>query len=561
MSKQTNKKRRNRIIIAVIVLIVIAGAGALVVRQGQQLQQESAEASAGDIVTAFVGDLSAGATASGKVTSPRDAMLAPLLSGTVEEIYVEVGDTVQKGDPLIQLETTELERAVESARQSLIIQESNLAKLQEPASTADLLSAEAAVASAQATLNSMLDGPSAEDLAAAEANLRAANADIAAAAARLNDAAATATPEEIQAAQIELDLAQTAATQAAEQHSTTLVMEPEGYLSQDIINDLELSARTGALQANARLAAAQDTLNTLQNGDFSSIAAAQAGLTAATAQRDIAQLQLDMLNVGATAAQIAAAEANVAQAKATLDRLQRGATDSQIAMTEVAVEQARIGLQNAENNLAKATLTAPFDGMVTAVYVNEGEQASGLAIEMVDNDNLEVVLYIDEVDMANLAVGQPATITLETWPDEEISGEVTAVAPSAIEDNSALVTYEVYLSLGQTDLPILVGMTANADLITVQKEDVLLLPNAAINADRSNGTYSVNLVTGYDDNGIAITSEQPVTIGLRDRQFTQITSGLNEGDEVMVGNILPTFQFGPPEDGEGQRGGGGPFGG
>lgn len=552
-TQEPKRKRRLWMIIGGALLVVVLVVGGVLLTQGQS-QAQTAVAT-GDIVEAFIGDLSASATASGQVTAREEAQLAFQTSGTVADIYVSVGDRVQAGDPLLALDSADLERAVNNAQQTVVIQENNLATLLESASAADVAAAEAAVVSARANLERLQNSPTAEDMAAAEADVRAANADVNAAAARLNDLQAAADPDALQAAQIELELAQTAATQAAEQHSTILVTEPNEFLGEDRLAELEASARASALQANARLEAAQEALADLQGGDANAIAGAQAGLAAATAQRDLAQAQLDLLLAGPTEAQLAQAEAQLAQAEAGLDQLLRGPTDVQVTQAEVALEQARIGLQQAEQNLARATLTAPFAGTVTAVTVHEGELVGGVVLALVDDNNLEVVLSVDEVDLADLEVGQPAVITLETWPDQEIDGEVAAIAPSATTGTGALVTYEVYLTLGETDLPVLVGMTANADLVTGRRMDVLLLPNAAINADRDEGTYSVNLVS-RDTDGTVTTTAVSVTIGLRDSQYTQITGGIEAGDEVLVGNTLPVQEFGggPPE-------GGGPFGG
>jgi HlyD family secretion protein len=263
-----------------------------------------------------------------------------------------------------------------------------------------------------------------------------------------------------------------------------------------------------------------------------------------------------MLLLGSSEAQIASAEASLAQAEANHAALVNGADEQQIAIAQAQVAQAQISLEEARDSLADATLVAPFDGVITAVNVAEGELASGLVIEMIDTGSLEVVLNVDEIDIGNLAINQEAIITLETWPDVEIESHVTSIAPNAAgSSDSAVVTYEVHLSLGQSDLPIRIGMTANASLITANREDVLLVPNAAINADRSNGTYSVNLVSTADD-GSQTTTEVAVTIGLRDGQYTQITSGLQEGDQIAIGNLLPVQTFGSGPNGEG-----GPFGG
>jgi len=480
----------------------------------------------------------------------------------VSEVYVQVGDEVTTGESLLKLDTTALERAVANAEQALIIQEANLAALQEPASPADLAAAEANVASAEVAMNETLAGPSADETAKAEADLRAAQADVAAAAAQLNDARAGASEAELQAAQIQLDLAQTAATQAAEQHSTILVTEPEGPLTAERLADMEFSARVQALQANADLAAAQETYNQLVNGDANAVASASAQVALAAAGRDAAQANLDLLQLGPSAAQIAQAEANLAQARASLDQLQRGPSESQVVQMETAVEQARISLERAQNNLAEAILTAPFAGVVTAVHVHPGEQANGILVELLDPTSLEVVLNVDEVDVGKLSEGQPATLTLESWPDVELSGKVVSIAPISTQNNSTVVSYQVFLSLGEHDLPVLVGMTANASLLTDEVKDVLLVPNAAINVNRENGTYTVNRVI-TDAEGVESTEEVEVTIGLRDGRYTQITSGLEEGDELLVGSVTPRFQFGngggPPPGGGG--GGGGLFGG
>ena len=526
------------------------------------------QAESGDIVTVFVGDLSGSAAASGTIDAQQAAQLALMASGEVAEVPVQVGMDVQTGDVLVKLDTAELERAVLNAQQSLAIQEANLATLLVPSTDADVADSEAAVASAQAQLDDLLDGPNDTDIAAAEANVRAANGDIAAAYARFDANRAAPTAAEIQAAELELQLAQQAATSAAEQHTRILVTEPNKYLAEDDLADIEYSARVQAVQANADLAAAQQKYDDLINGDANTISGSQANLAAATASRDAAQAQLDQLLAGPSEAETASAEANLAQAKANLDRLRRGPSQAQITLSEAQVEQARISLQRTQNNLENAILRAPFDGTITAVNVSPGEQANGILVELVNNDSLEVVLDVDEVDLGEMSIGQPAVVTLESWPDVEIDGAIITIAPKANQDNSALVTYAVNLSLDATDLPILVGMTANADLITSNREGVLLVPNAAINADRTAGTYSVNLVE-IDADGNETTTEIPVTIGLRDNQFTQITSGLQAGDRVMVGNIVPLRNpFGPDSDGGngdngpgGNNNDGGPFGG
>jgi HlyD family secretion protein len=301
-------------------------------------------------------------------------------------------------------------------------------------------------------------------------------------------------------------------------------------------------------QAAQALADAQGQLAELLAGPDT--AASQSNVAAAAARLDGTQANYNMQASGASAVQIASAESQLAQAQATLADLQEGATAEQIAIAEANMEQARLTLADAQEALAEAAVVAPFAGVVTAVHVSAGEIANGVVVELADLNNLEVVLSVDEVDIGVLSLGQTAVLNLETWPDSDIAGEISAIAPNATANNNATVTYDVHISLGESDLPILLGMTANADLITAEKENVLLVPNAAITANRAQGTYSVNRVQ-VDAEGNMTTETVAVTIGLRDSQFTEITSGLNEGDEVAIGTIAPVIEFGggPPQGG------------
>lgn len=539
MSNTNNTKSRKKwlwIIGAVAaVAVVFAGFGLV----NGRVQQNAVAASATDnIVTAFTGDLSSTATASGTVEAQREAGLSLDVSGTVAAVYVREGDSVHKGDVLVQLDTAALERAVANAEQNLIIQEANLAELLDGASDEDIASAQAAVASAQANLEDVLDGAESYDIAAARASLASAQA----AYADLLDG-----PEQNDIAQAEANLrnAEASLQQAQADYDEVSWRSDIGRLPQS----LALEQATNSY--NVALAAYN---NAIEDATDEQIKQAKASIAQADAT-------LQKLLDSPTETEIAAAKSQLAQAEATLANLLDSASDEKIAIYQAQVEQARINLEDARENLADASLLAPFDGVITAVHVAEGERASGLAVELVDANSLEVVLSVDEVDIGELAVGQPAIITLETWPDEEIPGEIVAIAPKALAGNSAIVAYEVRLSLGETTLPIRVGMTANADLITSAKEGVLLVPNDTITADREAGRYTVNRVVTGADGGVS-TEQVEVTIGLKDSDYTEITSGLQEGDRLSTITISAGVDenpsgFMPPRP---EGGSGGPFG-
>ena len=564
-------KRRNKwlwvgAVVVGVVLLALVAARFL----GNGPVQREAEAQTGETVTITRGDLASSATASGRVTARREAALALATAGRVEMVYVAVGDVVEAGAPLVQLEAAALQRALTTGVQNVTIQEANLEQLKAGPGAADLAAAEAAVTSAQAQLDDLLNGPGEEEITAAEANLRAAQANVGRASRQLGETQAPAGEGAILQAQANLEDAEAAALEAERNHQQFLDCEqqPDGqwsctprdlpFASEEEEAELVRQAELQVIQVRENRNAAQAELQSLQQGaGENTVGASQASLAQVAAQRDAAQANLDLLLAGPSNAEIAAARSTLADAQANLATLQAGPGEAAVAQAEAQLAQAEIALQRAQNNLDNATLQAPFAGVVTAVHVSEGELASGVAVELVDPASMEVVLDVDEVDVGDLQVGQQALVTLQAWPDEEIDSEIVAIAPVAnsLVLNSAIASFRVRLALPETDLPVRGGMTADASLQTAGREDVLLVPNRAIIADREAGVYYVNVVESGPDGETLRRME--VTIGLRDNRYTEITAGLAEGDRVRIGPIVEPsnlFEPGTPQ-------GGGPFGG
>lgn len=337
--------------------------------------------------------------------------------------------------------------------------------------------------------------------------------------------------------------------------------------------DARQSVTKAELQvASARLdvESAQNTLNdrVQWTPNQKQVAAAEGELANAEANLEQAQSTYDKVawvpGISASQASINLEQATNSYdvAQANLDYLYSNRPDTRSAAislesAELALKQAEISLESAQTALDKTVLRAPFDGTITAVNVSEGEAASGVVVEMVSMGSLEVVLDIDEIDIGALEVGQSAVISLTTWPDAQIPAEVLFIAPQANKNaGSDVINYEVRLSLGETDLPVRAGMTANATITTFNLTDVLLVPNRAISADREAGKYYVDLMT---DQGAQKTE---VTIGVHNETYTQILIGLQSGDELLVNGSAPVLNFGPDsEDGAQGPPSGGMFGG
>jgi HlyD family secretion protein len=516
-------------------VLLLAGLFVLGPRRGGG---SDAAAETNETAVTFIGDLAESASASGQVAAGREANLSLAAAGRVDRVNVAVGDAVTVGDVLVQLDTAALERAVAAAELDVTTAQADLEDLLTGPTAEELAAAEASVASAQARLDDLVAGPSDQEVAASEAGVRAAEAKLASAQADLSvvydvsDADIMAAEDNLQTAKDEQQAAHNAWVRLADcevNESGTYSCAPSDKPGME-------AATQNVEAANARVALAQAQLDALRGPDADAVAAEQASLSAAQAQYDAAVARHAALLLGASDADVAAAQADLASAQASLDTMRAGPSQTDVAIYKIRVDQAETGLQEAQNALAHASLVAPFDGVVTAIYAHEGEQTAGRAVDLVNERSLEVVLSVDQVDIGRTAVGQTAIVKLETWPNVAIEGRVTAIAPSATDSSSGVVSYKVHLALARTDLPVRVGMTANADLVTAQRENVLLVPNAAITADREAGTFSVNLVSTGPDGRRTVTPVE-VSVGLRDSDYTQITAGLEQGDEVLLGQL------------------------
>ncbi|MEM8858693.1 MAG: HlyD family efflux transporter periplasmic adaptor subunit, partial [Chloroflexota bacterium] len=441
-----------------------------------QSDTATTEAADGETTVAFIGDLSENATASGEVAAAQEASLSLLTSGEVVAVNVTVGETVEAGALLVELESESLTRAVESAESAVRVAEAELAELLSDPTMSELASAEASLASAQAALDDLLAGPTEAEIAASQASVDAAQANVWSASGTLSAQYETSSAD-VQQALINVENAQDN-LQAAEEawvQAAVCNEDSSGNISCETYDTTEGNEADRNVElARAELALAQAQLDDAQNPDNNSVASSQASVSSAQASYDIALARHESLLAEATDEEIAAAEADLVSAQATLDTLLAGPLTTDIQIYETRLAQAQTDLKAAQNNLADAILIAPFDGVVTDVFVVEGETAAGLAVSLIDMEELEVVLSVDEVDIGQIALGQPAVVSFETWPDAEVTSEVVSISPSAVNQND-LISFDVTLKLGGSDLPILVGMTANADLITANRENVLLV--------------------------------------------------------------------------------------
>ena len=146
---------------------------------------------------------------------------------------------------------------------------------------------------------------------------------------------------------------------------------------------------------------------------------------------------------------------------------------------------------------------------------------------LTDLSGFNMKVLVDEIDVRQVAVGQPVRLSVDALPDAEITGTVTEISPSAANVNN-VVAYEVTIVPDPTDAPLRSGMSATAIITTAEVDGVILVPNRYITLDRDTGKAYVSKLV---NNQPAL---QEIELGLRNERQSQVLSGLNEGDELAL---------------------------
>jgi multidrug efflux pump subunit AcrA (membrane-fusion protein) len=201
-------------------------------------------------------------------------------------------------------------------------------------------------------------------------------------------------------------------------------------------------------------------------------------------------------------------------------------------------------------------LTAPIDGVITAVNVATGFDAPAGAAIVIDAPGFQVTTDVVESDLASVEVGQTATVSIDAV-GADVTGTVTAISPLATEGGS-VVSYPVTVVLDETPEDAHAGMSADVTITTATAEGVLTVPTAALQG--TEGNYRVRTLAG-DGTVTAV----PVEIGLTTASLSEITSGLSAGTTVVTGTASDlagtstngTGGFGGPGGGFVPGGGGG----
>lgn len=174
------------------------------------------------------------------------------------------------------------------------------------------------------------------------------------------------------------------------------------------------------------------------------------------------------------------AAADIDAAEATLQR-----SEAAIASARAAVEQWRASVGVAQTNIGLASIRSPINGIVLARLVEPGQTVAAqmqapILFTLAENlTQMKLEVDVDEADVGQVHEGQQATFTVDAWPGREYPSRIVRVGFGS-QEQDGVISYRTVLTVNNDDLSLRPGMTATAEIETDRRDDVLLVPNAAL---------------------------------------------------------------------------------
>ena len=509
------------------------------------------------------GTLTVVVSGSGQVSASNQIELTPKTSGDVVGVYTKAGQEVKAGTLIVKLDDEDEKRELRDAETALETAQLELAKILEPVDELELLKAQHALAEARETEEKADDnlGEAYEDgfNAVADAFL-----SLPGAMAGLQNTLFTSS---ISGSGWNIDYY----TTAAQNYDGGKILEyrADTYADYDTARraydlnfaDYRAVSRFGSHEAIETLVAkTYDTARLISEAAKSATtliqfyqdkiaphhAMSDTHLTALASYQNTANSHTTGLFSARQALKnareaVLGAERTVKERMLSLQDVEDGPDELDIRAKRVAVEAREDALATARENLADTELRAPFAGVVAKIDAEVGDSASAnasLAVLVTKQKIAEITL--NEVDVVKIKEGQGVTLTFDAVPDLTMAGQVTEV-DAVGTTNQGVVTYAVKIAFGADDARVKTAMSVTADVVTDEKHDVLLVPNAAVKS--ANNEHFVETASRESVRAAAQVREaiapsavmrQEVQIGLSNDDYTEVTGGLAEGDVVVV---------------------------
>ena len=439
------------------------------------------------------GDLTVSASGSGTLTAQTDASFGFDTSGQITKVNVKVGDQVEAGQVLAQLDDTLAKMKYDEAQRNL----------QELYSAASIATIEQEIATAQdseASAREWLAYLISPDVAEAEENLAIAQQELTNAQAAAKASPSEAANQAVQAKQQAVDYLNEKLTQAWTYYNNVYLPENFGVYE-------DAGTRRYPKQV---LATTTDPITGEQVPDIN--APSTDDLT--TAQNNIAQ-----------------AQETISEGKTYLDILNSGdIPDGAVGARITSFYEAQLAVENAKSALDDTQLIAPISGTVTSLDLSVGEQAGMSSVITLSQLSQPYTLdvYLDEADWSMAQLGNKVNVTFDLLPDQTYPGKVTQVYPELSPSfETALVHLVVQLDQDiSQNLPA--GTGVSVEVVGGEARGALLVPVDAIHKSDDGKSYVTVLQNGQQ-------VEREITIGLKNETYAEVKSGLAAGEIVVSG--------------------------
>ncbi|MCI9157160.1 MAG: efflux RND transporter periplasmic adaptor subunit [Lawsonibacter sp.] len=452
-------------------------------------------------------DLTSAVSGTGTVTPIESYYLKPLVTGEVLEAPFEVGDRVEKGDVLYRLDAKDAEMGIRQAELSV----------RQSQKSYDDLAANLTVRSGGAGV--------VQQVLVQRGDLVSPGTPIA----EIADTSTLTVTLPFHSA----DAQRIAAGQSAQVTVAGTLETLAGTV--ESVSSADLVGAGGALVRQVKIRVSNPGALTAANSATASvgdIACAGSGkFEENLRQTVIAQASGEVTEIHVTAG------SGVSSGSALVS-LGGTAAQSSLEDLSIALENARLSLQRSQDALENYTITAPISGTVIEKNVKAGDNVnnieSGSLAVIYDLSYLKLEMNISELDLSKVAEGQTVDITADAIPGQVFEGKVDRVSINGTTTNG-FTTYPATILLADYG-GLNPGMNVSADIIVERMKSVLSIPAAAV---QRGDTVLLPLEGCLSPDGSSVVDptkmeERTVTLGGSDGTYVEITSGLNEGDVVLV---------------------------
>jgi HlyD family secretion protein len=512
-----------------------------------------------------VGSIKTTVSGTGQVSSSQELTINPQVSGTVLTVNVKNGDTVTKGQILATLDSTNAYYSLENAKIAL-------EKLQ----TANPISM-------TADQNTLTNAGTSQQQAYQNAfnSIASAYNDMGPIITGLNDIFYGKNSSPYFSDTNVGDYGSTAQNYK-QQAGLILDQTTNEYNSfQQIYLATSITSTTSITTSLAQEAIiAQDLSTTLKNTSLAiNYIVDQTQKSARSAAMTIDQNNISgwLSSANQDVSSLTSAQTNIQSSGQTLTQAQSNLSANQTTNDPLAIQSAELALQEAQTTYNDYTIRAPFDGIIGNVTLKTGDSAgASTAIGTLVTKQYQSTIVLNEVNVAKVSVGQPVTITFNALPSLVATGTVSDV-DSVGTVSQGVVSYNVIVSFSTDDPEVKAGMSINANIITAEADNVVVVPNSAIKTVNGNSYVQVpnqqvtsgdanQTITGNAGNfgsstrnfyrnvsstnhiasaysagtSVASVTNKMVQIGLSDNTNTQIVNGLNPGDYVVTQTVTGT---------------------